>query len=108
MDEANVDALRDRISKLSIIVRDVEQSEAWRFAMDEISSLITELDQNWQALTPEGFREAQISKTGLLAVTTLVPSWKDELEQLEADLFAVEHPDQIQSGDYDTETTIGE
>ena len=104
----DVDQIRARVSKLTTIVMDVEKSDAWSFAMEEIESLITELDQNWQALNHDDFRKAQISKQGLMAVTTLVDSWRDELAQLEEDLFAYENPDKVQIGDYDGETNIGD
>ena len=92
-----------RIAELSTLVNEIEGTRAWQIAMNEISSLIDELDGSWQNVDEDRFYKMQVTKRSFQSVLYLVDTWKAELEELQETLAAVENPDIVQNGDFDNE-----
>jgi len=97
------DEIIARIAKLEVLTKEIGTTHAWKIAQEEIRSLITDLDENWQNCTEETFREARVTKLALLSVANLKEQWEAELEELREQLHALQNPSTVQAGDFDNE-----
>ena len=97
------EGLTERIGELQHLVSEIDSTRAWQLAMKLIGEQIDLLNENWQAVDAEKFKEMQVTKIGLLSVLDLVNDWKEELAQCLEQLEAEQNPASIQQDDFDNE-----
>jgi uncharacterized protein with HEPN domain len=89
--------------ELECLVSEIENQKSWQIALSQINEQIDILDNHWQDVSQDKFKEMQITKIGLMSVLGIVGSWKQELDNLKLELEARQNPDKIQVSDFDNE-----
>ena len=96
--------LVERISECNTVIRDIDNSPAWKVIVKDMGIQKTFLDDNWQNINDDKkTKEARILKLAVMHVLTLKTKYKGDLKTSQDRLDIIRNPKTVIEKDYDTE-----
>ena len=96
--------LVERISECNTVIRDIDNSPAWKVIVKDMIRQKDYLDDNWQNINEEKkVKEARILKLAVVHVLTLKKKYQGDLKSASKRLDIIRNPETVVDKDYDTE-----
>jgi len=96
--------LVERISECNTVIRDIDNSPAWKVIVKDMGIQKTFLDDNWQNINDDKkTKEARILKLAVVHVLTLKTKYEGDLKVAQQRLDIIRNPETVVDKDYDTE-----
>jgi len=96
--------LVERISECNTVIRDIDNSPAWKVIVKDMGIQKTFLDDNWQNINDDKkTKEARILKLAVMHVLTLKTKYEGDLKVAQQRLDIIRNPETVVDKDYDTE-----
>jgi len=96
--------LVERISECNTVIRDIDNSPAWKVIVKDMIRQKSFLDDNWQNVTEEKkIKEARILKLAVVHVLTLKEKYQSDLKSASERLNIIRNPGTVVDKDYDEE-----
>lgn len=96
--------LVERIGECNTVIRDIDNSPAWKVIVKDMGIQKTFLDDNWQNINDDKkTKEARILKLAVMHVLTLKTKYEGDLKVAQQRLDIIRNPETVVDKDYDTE-----
>ena len=96
--------LVNRLDQIKGIVSGLENNASFKELLKDFERNKTLADSAWHETTdPKLLDQLRVLKFSSVALLTVLDSYKSEIEQLEKEIFKMEHPEEVITKDFDNE-----
>ena len=96
--------LVERISECSVVIRDIDNSPAWKVIIKDMQREKERIDNNWQGIyDSQKLQLARVLKMATSHILTLKEKYGTDLEAAQDRLDIIRNPKETIDKDYDTE-----
>jgi len=98
------DECRKVIERANTVLQELPQSAAWNVITEDFGRQKKMIDDNWHLVHEEDkLDQLRTTKLAVLALVSIVESYKHDLNQASKQLNELENPDTVTAKDYDGE-----
>lgn len=94
--------LRKVISRSSAVINEMKSSKSWEIILEDFNKTKTTIDDNWHLVDDEKkLKELRVTKMAIMSILNTLSNYEHDKVEAEKQLYALEHPDKVQTSDYD-------
>ena len=101
--------LIEKIAECELVVREVDNSEAWKVILKDIDGMRQKIDDNWaMQFDPKKLDEMRVTKFAVMYLLNIINSYKSDLEIAKKEMFAINNPNTVINKYYDNDNPNNE
>ena len=95
------ETLIDRIAECETVMRDLEQSEAWKIVIRDLGRWLEQIDSHWHMADEKQIKELRINKFAISKIKNLALGYAEDLKSCSAELDKLQNPEDNIIKDFD-------
>ena len=97
--------LIEKIAECDLVVREVDNSEAWKIILKDIDAMRQKIDDNWaMQFDAKKLDEMRVTKFAVMYLLNIINAYKSDLDIAKKEMFAINNPNTVINKYYDDDS----